>query len=145
MTEPTAARVQRTFDAPARDVFDALVNPEVMRRWWHAGEDWETPPAEADQRRAAPFASSCADRMDRNTPAPGNTPSSTRRGGWPFSWSRDDEQVLGQPSQVDITLTGATASRRRCSTMRAWPTPNRPRAMPRAEKSPSTTSPARRS
>ena len=46
MTKPTALRVQRTFNAPARDVFEALVNPEVMRRWWHAGEDWETPHAE---------------------------------------------------------------------------------------------------
>jgi PPOX class probable F420-dependent enzyme len=50
MTDRTALRVQRTFNAPAQDVFDA-------------------------PHRLA------------------------------FSWSWDDEQVLSQPSQVDITLS----------------------------------------
>jgi uncharacterized protein YndB with AHSA1/START domain len=36
-------RIERTFDAPAEAVFDAWTRPEVMRRWWHAGPDWETP------------------------------------------------------------------------------------------------------
>jgi uncharacterized protein YndB with AHSA1/START domain len=55
MTDPTqqsspALRIERTYDAPARVVFDAWTNPEVMRRWWHAGPDWETTEAEADVR-----------------------------------------------------------------------------------------------
>jgi uncharacterized protein YndB with AHSA1/START domain len=55
MTDPTALRVERTFYAPAQDVFDALVNLDVMRRWWHAGEDRETPHAEADPRLGGRF------------------------------------------------------------------------------------------
>jgi uncharacterized protein YndB with AHSA1/START domain len=43
-------RIERTFDAPAEAVFDAWTRPEVMRRWWHAGPDWETPEAEVDLR-----------------------------------------------------------------------------------------------
>jgi uncharacterized protein YndB with AHSA1/START domain len=43
-------RIERTFDAPAEDVFDAWTSAEVMRRWFHAGPDWDTPEAEVDLR-----------------------------------------------------------------------------------------------
>jgi uncharacterized protein YndB with AHSA1/START domain len=41
-------RIERTFDAPAEDVFDAWTSPDVMRRWFHCGSDWDTPEAEVD-------------------------------------------------------------------------------------------------
>ncbi len=43
-------RIERSFAAPAEDVFDAWTSPEVMRRWFHCGPDWETPVAEVDLR-----------------------------------------------------------------------------------------------
>jgi uncharacterized protein YndB with AHSA1/START domain len=43
-------RIERTFAAPAEEVFDAWTSPEVMRRWFHAFEDWQTPEAEVDLR-----------------------------------------------------------------------------------------------
>jgi uncharacterized protein YndB with AHSA1/START domain len=43
-------RVERTFAAPAEDVFDAWTSPEVMRRWLHPAPEWETPQAEVDLR-----------------------------------------------------------------------------------------------
>jgi uncharacterized protein YndB with AHSA1/START domain len=43
-------RIERTFEAPVEDVFDAWTSPEVMRRWYHAAPDWETPVAEVDLR-----------------------------------------------------------------------------------------------
>lgn len=43
-------RIERSFDAPAENVFDAWTSPEVMRRWYHAGPDWETPEVEVDLR-----------------------------------------------------------------------------------------------
>jgi uncharacterized protein YndB with AHSA1/START domain len=43
-------RIERTFAAPAEDVFDAWTSPEVMRRWLHCGPDWQTPVAEGDLR-----------------------------------------------------------------------------------------------
>ena len=55
MTDPTPAdppplRLERTFNAPAHAVFDAWTSAEVLRRWWPAGSDWETPVAEVDVR-----------------------------------------------------------------------------------------------
>ena len=43
-------RIERTFAASAEEVFDAWTSPEVMRRWFHCGPDWETPKAEVDLR-----------------------------------------------------------------------------------------------
>jgi uncharacterized protein YndB with AHSA1/START domain len=42
--------LERTYAAPAQRVFDAFTSEEVMRRWWHAGSDWETPEARVDLR-----------------------------------------------------------------------------------------------
>ena len=52
MTEDSGhvVRIERTFAASAEDVFDAWTSPEVMRRWFHPGPDWETPEAEVDLR-----------------------------------------------------------------------------------------------
>jgi uncharacterized protein YndB with AHSA1/START domain/DNA-binding HxlR family transcriptional regulator len=43
-------RIERTFDASAEEVFDAWTSPEVMRRWFHCFQDWETPEVEVDLR-----------------------------------------------------------------------------------------------
>jgi uncharacterized protein YndB with AHSA1/START domain len=42
--------IERTFAASAERVFDAWTSPEVMRRWFHVGADWDTPEAEVDLR-----------------------------------------------------------------------------------------------
>jgi uncharacterized protein YndB with AHSA1/START domain len=42
--------MERAYRAPAEAVFDAWTSEEVMRRWFHAGHDWETPVAEVDLR-----------------------------------------------------------------------------------------------
>jgi uncharacterized protein YndB with AHSA1/START domain len=42
--------MERTFQAPAEKVFEAWTSEEVMRRWWHAARDWETPEATVDLR-----------------------------------------------------------------------------------------------
>jgi uncharacterized protein YndB with AHSA1/START domain len=43
-------RLERTFNASAEAVFDAWTSADVLRRWWPAGSDWETPLAEVDAR-----------------------------------------------------------------------------------------------
>ena len=48
--ERAVLRIERTFNAPASRVFAAWTNAEVLRRWWHAEHDWETPIAEVDAR-----------------------------------------------------------------------------------------------
>jgi uncharacterized protein YndB with AHSA1/START domain len=43
-------RMERTFAAPAQRVFDAFTSEEVIRRWWHAAPDWDTPEVRVDPR-----------------------------------------------------------------------------------------------
>jgi uncharacterized protein YndB with AHSA1/START domain len=43
-------RIERTFHAPPQAVFDAWTSTEVLRRWWPAGPDWDTPVVEVDVR-----------------------------------------------------------------------------------------------
>ena len=50
MSAETTLRMQRTFQAPAQAVFDAWTSEEVLRRWFHAERDWETPEASVDLR-----------------------------------------------------------------------------------------------
>jgi uncharacterized protein YndB with AHSA1/START domain len=47
---PGVLRIERTFNAPARKVFEAWTSAEVLRRWWHAEHSWETTIAEVDVR-----------------------------------------------------------------------------------------------
>lgn len=46
--ESRTVRIERTFAASAEDVFDAWTSAEVMRRWFHAEPEWDTPVAEVD-------------------------------------------------------------------------------------------------
>jgi uncharacterized protein YndB with AHSA1/START domain len=48
--DPAPLRLERTFNASAAEVFEAWTSAEVLRRWWPAGSDWETPVAEVDVR-----------------------------------------------------------------------------------------------
>lgn len=43
-------QIERAFRAPAEAVFEAWTSEEVLRRWFHAEHDWETPEAEVDLR-----------------------------------------------------------------------------------------------
>lgn len=43
-------RIERTFRAPAREVFAAWTSAELLRRWYPPGADWDTPVAEVDLR-----------------------------------------------------------------------------------------------
>jgi uncharacterized protein YndB with AHSA1/START domain len=43
-------RIERTFDAPAEDVFDAWTSEEVIGRWFRPGQGWQEASAEVDLR-----------------------------------------------------------------------------------------------
>ena len=49
-TTETVLRLTRRFDAPPERVFDAWTDPELLRRWFHAGQYWTTPDADVDLR-----------------------------------------------------------------------------------------------
>ena len=52
MTEDSAqvVRIERTYDAPAEDVFDAWTSEEVISRWFRPQEGWQEAEAEVDLR-----------------------------------------------------------------------------------------------
>src|SRR3954453_8052171 len=44
-------QVERSYDMPIETMFAAWTDPEVMRRWWHAGDSrWQNTVAEVDLR-----------------------------------------------------------------------------------------------
>jgi uncharacterized protein YndB with AHSA1/START domain len=45
-----ALRLEREFDAPPEEVFDAWTNPEVLTRWWAPLPSWESPGCDVDLR-----------------------------------------------------------------------------------------------
>ena len=46
----TSLRIERTYDASPKEVFDAWTNPEVLRRWWVVDLAERTPIADVDLR-----------------------------------------------------------------------------------------------
>jgi uncharacterized protein YndB with AHSA1/START domain len=54
-------RLERTYAESPAEVFEAWTNPEVLRRWWAAGPDWETPAAEVDLREGGRYRLSMKD------------------------------------------------------------------------------------
>jgi uncharacterized protein YndB with AHSA1/START domain len=48
--EPGVIRIERTYPAPAKVVFEAWTSAEMLRRWYPPGADWDTPVAEVDVR-----------------------------------------------------------------------------------------------
>lgn len=40
--------IERDFKAPIERVFEALINPEDLTKWHHAGDGWQTPYAQVD-------------------------------------------------------------------------------------------------
>jgi uncharacterized protein YndB with AHSA1/START domain len=43
-------RLERAIRASAEELFDAWTDAELLKRWWHAERDWETPSATVDPR-----------------------------------------------------------------------------------------------
>ena len=54
-------QVNRRFEAPRERVFEAWTSPAVLREWWRAGPEWETPEAEVDLRPGGSYRLSMRD------------------------------------------------------------------------------------
>ena len=54
-------RLSRRFAASRERVFDAWTNPDVLRRWWAAQPDWDTPVADVDLREGGAYRLSMRD------------------------------------------------------------------------------------
>jgi uncharacterized protein YndB with AHSA1/START domain len=50
MADDRTLRIERAFQAPVEAVFEAWTSEEVLRRWWHTEDGYETSAAEVDLR-----------------------------------------------------------------------------------------------
>jgi uncharacterized protein YndB with AHSA1/START domain len=66
-TQDVVLRLSRRFNAPRERVFEAWTSPEVLKEWWRAGPDWETPEAEVDLRPGGAY------RLAMRDPGSGQT------------------------------------------------------------------------
>jgi uncharacterized protein YndB with AHSA1/START domain len=60
-------RLERSFAARREEVFRAWTEPEVLKRWWAAGPNWQTPLAETDTRVGGRY------RLSMQDPESGDT------------------------------------------------------------------------
>ena len=110
--QPSATiRIERTFRAPAREVFEAWTSVEVLRRWWHGEHDWETPHAELDLRVGG------AIRIVMRNPHDGQEYGGSgefteidppRR--LAYTWTWDEDPSTTQLVEVDFTDHGETTT-----------------------------------
>lgn len=101
----TSLRLERTFEAPVEEVFDAWTNPEVLRRWWRADPSWSTPVAEVDLRVGGSYRISMEDPASsvRHTIG-GRYKEVSRPERLVYSWHW--EQPDGTPGHVSIVSVG---------------------------------------
>jgi uncharacterized protein YndB with AHSA1/START domain len=103
----TTIRVERTFRARAQEVFDAWTSVEVLRRWWHAEHDWETPDAELDLRVGGAIRITMRDPHRREDHGgAGQFTEIDRPRRLAFTWTWDDDPSTEQLIEVDFTARG---------------------------------------
>jgi uncharacterized protein YndB with AHSA1/START domain len=104
----TTLRIERAFEASADELFDAWTSVEVLKRWWHAATDWETPFAEVDLRVGG------AVRITMRNPADGKEYGGSgeytvldrpRKLAFTWVWD-DDEHRRRQLIEVEFTPDG---------------------------------------
>ena len=111
MTEDSAqvVRIERTFDAPAEDVFDAWTNPEVIERWFRPGRDWKKPSAEVDLRVGGTVRVVMRDPSGDPVEAGGEYTEIDRPRRLAFTWTFEDDPSNQQLIELEfIEQDGAT-------------------------------------
>jgi uncharacterized protein YndB with AHSA1/START domain len=102
-------RIERTFDAPAEDVFDAWTSPEVIERWFIPGRDWQTPSAEVDLRVGGTVRVVMRDPSGAPVEAGGEYTEIDRPNRLAFTWTFDDDLSNQQLIEIEFTeRDGAT-------------------------------------
>jgi uncharacterized protein YndB with AHSA1/START domain len=111
VTEDSAkvVRIERTFDAPAEEVFDAWTSEEVLRRWFHAGPDWETPSAAVDLRVGGTVRITMRSPDGTEVEAWGEYTVIERPHRLAFTWTFDDDPSNAQLIELELSeQDGAT-------------------------------------
>ena len=96
-------RIERTFDAPAEDVFDAWTSEEVIARWFKPAQGWQEASAEVDLRVGGSI------RVVMRTPdgepvgAGGEYTLIERPHRLAFTWTFDDDPSNQQMIELEFT------------------------------------------
>jgi uncharacterized protein YndB with AHSA1/START domain len=102
-------RIERTFDAPAEDVFDAWTSEEVIRRWFIPAEGWQEPSAEVDLRVGGAIRVVMRDPDGNPVSAGGEYTLIERPHRLAFTWTFDDDPSNEQMIELQFTeRDGAT-------------------------------------
>ena len=105
--------IERTFDAPAREVFDAWTSEEVLRRWLRGDPEWETPTADVDLRVSHHEPQAAAHpEAGENHGATGEYTVVEPPHRLAFTWAWDDQDSERQLIELEFTeRDGATTVR----------------------------------
>src|SRR3954464_7200682 len=88
-------------------VFDAWTDPELLRRWWAAGETWDTPLAEVDLRPGGRYRLSMHDPDSGNVHTVGGEYTEvTRPDRLVYTWAWEGESDSGE-SLVTVEFVAA--------------------------------------
>jgi uncharacterized protein YndB with AHSA1/START domain len=96
-------RIERTFDAPAEDVFDAWTSPEVIRRWFRPGDGWREPSAEVDLRVGGKIGVVMRDPDGAPVRAGGEFTLIERPHRLAYTWTFDDDPSNQQMIEMEFT------------------------------------------
>ena len=105
MTEESAqvVRIERTFEAPAEDVFDAWTSAEVIGRWFRPGRDWGEASAEVDLRVGGQVSVVMRAPDGSAVGASGEYTLIERPHRLAFSWTFDDDPSNQQMIELEFT------------------------------------------
>jgi uncharacterized protein YndB with AHSA1/START domain len=107
MTDETATvRIERTFEAPAEDVFDAWTSPEVIGRWFKPMEGWREASAEVDLRVGGTVRVVMHGPDGREVHAGGEYTLIERPHRLAFTWTFDDYPDNQQMIELEFTEDG---------------------------------------
>lgn len=135
MTEVmTELKLERTFQAAPERVFDAWVNPELLRRWWAAQPDWDSAGAEVDAREGGRYELSMQEPDDGQVhTVAGEYREFERPSRLVYTWAwqgadADGEETLvtvefhgeGEATRVVLTQTGFGSEESRDNHSHGW-------------------------
>jgi uncharacterized protein YndB with AHSA1/START domain len=101
--EQRVVRIERTFDAPAEDVFDAWTSEEVIRRWFRPASGWQEPSAEVDLRVGGRVRVVMRNPAGEPVGAGGEYTLIERPRRLAFTWTFDDHPSNQQKIELEFT------------------------------------------
>jgi uncharacterized protein YndB with AHSA1/START domain len=112
VTEDSAlvVRIERTFDAPAEEVFDAWTSAEVMGRWFRPGRDWGPASAEVDLRVGGTVSVVMRAPDGSEVGASGEYTLIDRPHRLAFTWTFDDDPSNQQMIELEFTEQGGATT-----------------------------------